>query len=492
MTSNPIDIKKNEEPEENFADLFESYLPGGKDNLQTGEQITGEIIAIGDKSVFVTTGTKIDGVIDKLELINEEGELTCAVGEMLTLYVVSTDDGEIRLSRVLSGAGGLSLLYDANKSGIPVEGRVIEECKGGFKVNLLGKIAFCPISQIDIAYVEKGEDYVGTTFEFLITRIEERGRNIVISRRDLLNRQMAAAREEFLLTLKEGDILEGRTTKIMPFGAFVSIAPGVEGMVHISELGWSHVNSVEDIVKINDMVPVKVVSIGEAPKDKNRGPKISLSMKQAQTDPWDSIGDKFMPGGKVFGVVTRCADFGAFVEIAPGLEGLVHISEMSYRKRIVKTEDIVQPGQEISVMIKSIDPENRRISLSIKDAEGDPWVNVESRYPVGQPVKGIIDKKEAFGFFIILEPGVTGLLPISKINASPDVREIDKLKTGDTITVIIKSVDPRERKISLCPADGMEGGEWKNFSDNTASSGSMGSLGGTLGEKLAAALKNKR
>jgi len=493
MVNDPIDPQKNDaacnanEDEESFAELFESYLPAKSNDIRTGQQVSGRIIEVGDENVFVDIGSKIDGVVDKQELIGDDGVFPYAVGDKLTLYAVSADEHEIRLSKAITGSGGLFRIYDAFKSGIPVEGRVLETCKGGFKVDILGKTAFCPISQMDVSYVENGEDYVGMTLEFLVTRIEEKGRNIVVSRRELLNRQIAEAREKFLSTLREGDIIEGKVIKIMPFGAFVSLAPGVEGMVHISELGWSRADSVEDIVKINDRVEVKVLSIGEKTEDKNRGPKISLSIKQAQKDPWDTIKERFLPGDKVTGRVTRCADFGAFVEIAPGLEGLVHISEMSYRRRIVRPEDVVEPGREVSVMIKSIDTENRRISLSMKDAEGDPWINVTSTYPVGRELNGIIEKKETFGYFITLEPGVTGLLPASKIHESPNAREIESLKPGDAVAVRIIAVDTTQRKITLSPADGMDSREWENFSGKTAKPSSLG----TLGEKLAAAMKKK-
>jgi small subunit ribosomal protein S1 len=473
--------------EESFADLFESYMGEMKDDLRVGEQITGEIIAIGDENVFVNTGTKIDGVASKSELMDKDGSFGHKVGDVLTLYVVSKDDSEIRLSRAMTAESGIDQLYEAFRSKIPVQGKVTETCKGGFRVSMAGKTAFCPVSQMDAVYVETPENYVGSDFEFLITRIEERGRNIVVSRREFLERQMAEQRQEFLKNNFPGDVVEGRITRIMPYGAFVELIPGVEGMVHISEISWSRLEKPEDAVSSGDPVRVKILEIKESEKPGQQG-RISLSIKQAAGDPWQEITEKFSIGDKTQGIVTRCADFGAFVEISPGVEGLVHISEITYRKRVLRAEDEVSPGQHVAVMIKSIDPENRRISLSMKDAEGDPWIDIENRYKPGDKIVGTVEKKESFGYFVAIEPGIVGLLPVSKINAAPNAREIESCKTDDPISVIIESINLSDRKISLAPADSADKEDWKTYKKTSTSGGSMGDLG----EKLRQAMKNKK
>lgn len=477
----------NPEEEESFEDLFESYMKEMKDDLQVGEQITGEIIAIGSENVFVSTGTKIDGVADRSELVDKDGNLAHSLGDPVTLYVISKNESEIRLSKAMAGESGVHQLYEAHRNKIPVQGRVTETCKGGFRVNVAGKTAFCPVSQMDATYVDNPDSYVGGDFEFLISRIEEKGRNIVVSRRELLERQIAEQREQFLKTVSAGEIVEGRVTRLMPYGAFVELIPGVEGMVHISEISWSRVEKPEDAVSVNDPVSVKILDISE-PEESGRQTRISLSIKQALQDPWQNIGEKFKHGDKVEGRVTRCADFGAFVEIAPGVEGLVHISEMSYKKRVIRAQDMVSPGDTIPVMIKSIDPENRRISLSMKEAEGDPWLNIEQRYQAGQKLTGSIEKKETFGYFVALEPGVVGLLPISKINAAANVKEIESRKVDDQIRVSIEAVNPAERKITLAVADEMQEGEWRSYKKSDSADSGMGELG----EKLREALKSKK
>ncbi|MGM0451613.1 MAG: 30S ribosomal protein S1 [Thermodesulfobacteriota bacterium] len=474
--------------DESFAELFENYMGEVKDDLQVGEEITGDILSIGDDSVFVNTGSKVDGVVDKQELMDENGELACQVGDPVKLYVVSKAEGEVRLSKALTGAGGLHRLHEAQRNAIPVEGRVTETCKGGFRVNVLGQSGFCPVSQMDVVYVEQPESYVGGTYEFLISRIEERGKNVVLSRRDLLNRYIAEEREKFIQNVSPDDIINGKITKLMPYGAFVEVAPGVEGMVHISEISWQRVSSAEEALAVNEAVEVKILAIEEA-KESGKAPKISLSIKQAQGDPWEKIGQRYYAGDRVEGTVTRCADFGAFVEIEPGVEGLVHISEMSH-KRVTKPADVVEPGQRVSVSIKDLDPVNRRISLSIKEAEGDPWAGIESRYPVGQAVSGRIEKKEQFGYFVALEPGVVGLLPISKIKSAANASELEKARIDDVITVTVDSIDVNARKISLGPADAGDQKEWQNYRKQAPAASGAGT--GDLGEKLKAAMKNKK
>lgn len=474
------------ENEESFEELFESYMKDVKDDLRTGEQVTGEIIVIGNDTVFVNTGTKADGVVDKSELLDENGNFPYSLGDRITLYVISRDESEVRLSRAMGTQSGIHQLYEAHSAGVPVHGHVTETCKGGFRVSMAGKTAFCPVSQMDAVYVETPESYVGAEYEFLISKIEENGRNIVVSRRELLMRHMAEQREQFLKTVSAGDIIEGKVTRLMPYGAFVELIPGLEGMVHISELSWSRMEKPEEAVSVGDTLRVKILDISESGEDEKQQTRISLSVKQALEDPWVNITEKFKTGDKVEGKVTRCADFGAFVEISPGVEGLVHISEMSYRKRVLKTTDMVSPGDSIPVMIKGIDPEKRRISLSMKDAEGDPWVNVEQRYKPGQKVTGTIEKKESFGYFVALEPGVVGLLPASKINSSPEAGRIEKMKPDEQIQVLIEAVNPSERKISLETADEAAKQDWRSYRD----SGSDDSGIGTLGEKLKEALKS--
>ena len=478
--------EEESEEEESFAGMFEAYSAGMKEDIRVGDRIRGEIISIGKDSVFVDTGTRIDGFVEKQELLDENGEMSWKVGDIVDLYAVAVTGTEIRLSKAVAGIGGMDLLMDAFEEEIPVEGNVKSLVKGGFEVEVLQRRAFCPISQMDLRYVEKPEEYVGQTFQFLITELDEEGRNLVLSRRKLLSREQEKGRKAFYEGLSVGLELEGKVSQLMPYGAFIELSPGVEGMAHISELGWSRVEKPEDILHIGDKVMVKV--IGLEPGAKPNQIKISLSIKQTMGDPWESVGQKYRVGDSVQGTVTRCAGFGAFVELMPGVEGLVHISEMSYLRRVSKPEEVVSPGDSVQVVVKEVDEAKRRISLSLKDVAGDPWHGVQERYRVGQVIKGKVEKREKFGLFISLEPGITALLPKSKFKESAASGEIDKLRPGDFVAVAIEQINAGERKISVGPGDKENVDDWRSFTPDKGASMS------SLGEKLNQALhkKNKK
>ena len=476
--------KNSDEEQESFASLLDSYSPSAERDLRVGDRMVGKIISIGKDTVFIDTGTKIDGAVDMAELTDKSGELLLKEGDEVELFIVALSEDEIKLSKAISGIGGLYMLREAHAKAVPVEGRVLETCKGGFRVEILQRRAFCPISQMDVEYVENPADYVGTTHQFLITQFEENGKNIVVSRRTLLAQKLAAARKQFYDSASVGDILNGKITRLMQYGAFVEISPGVEGMVHISELSWSKLKHPDELVSIGDNLQVKI--IGLEPAENSDQIKVGLSAKQLLEDPWLSAGEHFQEGHKVQGKVTRCAPFGAFVEIAPGIEGLVHISEMSYLRRITKPEEIVSEGETVSVMIKEIDLHKRRISLSIRDAEGDPWLEVPDKFKVGQTAEGTIEKKESFGYFINLSPGVTGLLPKSNFKRSSEPGSLEKLREGDRLPVLVEMVNDKERKITLAPGDAAHEEDWQKYS------GDAGNALGDLGEKLQQALASKK
>lgn len=447
---------------EDFATMFAAYNRNMTDELRVGAKVTGEIIAVGMDTVFVNTGTKIDGAVEKHELLNADGEFPFNEGDTLELYVVGFTENEIRLSKAMSGRNGnITMLQDAYNGEIPVDGTVKAQIKGGFHVDVMNQRAFCPVSQIDARYVDMPDNYVGQSFQFLITRFEEKGRNIVVSRRELLARENEKKRAEFLETLKVGDVVQGRVVKLMPYGAFVELGPAVEGMCHVSELSWSRVEKPEDAVKPNDVITVKVLDI--KPGKEAGQLKISLSIKQVDGDPFDQEIATMHRGDRMRGRVTRLADFGAFVELAPGVEGLVHISEMSYVRRVVRPADVVAPGQEVDVLIKEIDAENRRISLSIRDAQGDPWAGVEEKYQIGQRMDGRLERRERFGLFISLEPGITGLMPRSKMSRSAKPDDLEKIKTGEMVPVLIEEIHPEERRITLAPSDIQEEEDWRQY-----------------------------
>ena len=468
---------------EDFAELFASYESQRKAALKAGDKVSGTVISIGQKSVFVDCGASVDGIVDREELLNDAGELTVAEGDTLELYVVGLTDDSVRLSKALTGAGGLNMLQDAYDGGVPVEGKVREQIKGGFHVEIMKRRAFCPVSQIDSRYVANPEDYVGQTLQFRITKLTEGGRNIVVSRRALLEVEQQQASAEFFDGVKPGDVVEGTVTRLAAFGAFVELVPGVEGLVHISEISWARIQSPEEALSVGDRVRVKYLgtSAGKKPGET----RLSLSIKQAQDDPWKTVTERFKDGDKVTGKVVKLMEFGAFVEIAPGIEGLVHVSEMSYAKRVNKPGDVVQVGDMVAAVIKQVDVEKQRISLSMRDAEGDPWLTVADKYPVGQTFEGTVEKRQQFGLFVNLEPGVTGLLPQSVMAKAEGEVKFDKLGAGDKVVVSIESVNLRDRKISLGTGKKEEVSDWKGYKPQA------GQDMGSLGDALAKALKKK-
>lgn len=476
---------------ESFAEMLEAYGPPEGGDPQVGDLVRGTVMDITGDSVFVDTGTKLDGVAELAELTGEDGEPTVAVGDEVELYVVARDGGGIKLSKAIAGVGGLHMLEQALESALPVEGRVTGTVKGGFTVDVLQRRAFCPVSQMDTAYVEDPEQYVGEQFQFLVIKLEQRGRNVVLSRRRLLEREREEESRRLEAELAEGDEVQGRVARLASFGAFVEIGPGVEGLVHISELGWGRVDDPSEAVAVGDEVRAKVLSME---RDKGRL-KISLSMRQVMPDPWLGVEGKYADGRKIIGRVVRLADFGAFVELEPGVEGLVHVSEMSFTKRVLNPADEVSVGDEVSVVVREVDLGRRRISLSLREAAGDPWLDVPDKYTPGTKAMGVVEKMERFGVFVALEPGVVGLLPKSNFSKAAKPADLDKLSPGDQVAVLVESVRPAERRISLAPADAREAGDWKRYAGADGPDQPGGSAGtgmGLLGQKLQQAMQDKK
>lgn len=470
--------------EPSFADLLESYSTQITRHVAVGDKISGRIISIGKESVFIDTGTQMDGMVNRSDLLNADGEFPYSVGDVLDLFVVSVTEDEIRLSKAISGSGENTVLLEAYRSAIPVTGKVMGVIKGGFHVDIHHTRAFCPVSQMDTAYVENPEIYVGRTFDFLIRQYEERGRNIVVSRRELLKQEIDSNKRAFLEQLTVGGVYTGKVARLMPYGAFVELIPGLTGLVPISEISWSHIDKPEDVLKVDDTLQVVVTAI----QTKAEGdPKIGLSVKQVLENPWSLVSEQFHVGDRVKGKIVRLAPFGAFVELAPGIDGLVHLSEISYKRRVNRPEDILQTGEQVYVLIKEIDVLKKRISLSIKEAEGDPWMDVPEKYKPGQTIEGLIQKREKWGYLVSIEPGIVGVLPMSAIQNSSKSSAADSLKPGRAMTVVIDAIKPEERKISL-RLDAPEDNNWQQYAPQK-STRSIGTLGDKLQQAIDAARK---
>ncbi|MBO4336270.1 MAG: 30S ribosomal protein S1 [Desulfovibrio sp.] len=473
-----------QEDTEDFAALFEQHSAANV-RLAPGQKVSGTVIDIQGDNVFVDVGIKVDGIMDRKDILNAEGEEIVKVGDSIEGWIVKMNSHEVHISRSMSGSG-LAALEDACASAIPVDGRVLGTCKGGYSVDVLGKRAFCPGSQMEA--LGEGDDITGRTMQFLIMRVENRGRNIIVSRRALIDRERSENLEKVLANLKVGDTVEGKISRLVPFGAFVELAPSVEGLIHISELSWSRVASADEAVSVGDLVRAKVIGITSTDK----GTRISLSRKQAEGDPWKDLGGRLEVGQMVQGKVVRFAPFGAFVEILPGIEGMVHISEMAWGRRVNKPEEVTSIGESVTVKILEINSENRRIALSIRDAQGDPWADVPERFAPGTLVQGSVDSQSPYGIFVNLAPAVTGLLPMQNLKNVKNQAELKALHKGDPISVVVQRVDSEARKISLWPegaaeAKNSENSDWKQH----AAAGSKSSSLGVLGQALQKALQKK-
>lgn len=467
MTEEHIVTSTPDEGTEDFATMLAAQETVAS-QLQVGQKVTGTVIAISGDTVFVDVGIKVDGIMDRKDILDAEGKESVKPGDRVEAWVIGVSSQEIRLSRSMGGYG-VAALEDAREAAVPVDGRITGVCKGGYTVEVLGKSAFCPGSQIGMAGVEDANTLVGRTLPFLVMRVENRGRNIVVSHRAFTDRERAEHLESFLAQVSVGDMVEGRITRLAPFGAFVELAPSVEGMIHISELSWSRHASPEEAVSLGDTVRAKVLSLS---KDAKGQVRIALSRKQAEDDPWQHVSERLLPDAIVQGKVVRLVDFGAFVELLPGIEGLVHISELSWKKRITKPEEVLAVGDSVSVKIKDINLETRRISLSLRDAEGDPWQDVVQQFAVGSVVTGTVESRTRYGLFVTLAPGVTGLLPAAVIKTSKTAKQLEGLDKGDSVTLLVQNVDIATRRISLAPEGAHVQGEtdtsWKQHARTDA------------------------
>lgn len=427
---------------------------GGLTNIRTGDVVEGTVVSIGARYIFVNLGGPDEGVADRGQYIDEEGKLTLSVGDTVEFYVVGLRDG-IQLGREISSdRGALDAIEIAHSSGVPISGRVTGTNKGGFEVNISGIEAFCPISQIDIGFTEDPEVHVGQTYQFEVSEVREGGRTVVVSRSALMERERAEQRSKTLETLEVGQKVEGVITRVADFGAFIDIG-GIEGLAHVSELSHVYFDKPSDVVTAGETVTVEIMSIEEDTKRDN-SLRIGLSIKEAQQDPWMEVNEKFAVGQKVRGTIVRLAPFGAFVEILPGIEGLVHVSEMSWEQHVATPADVVEAGEVVEVEIQDIDLMRRRISLSMKSAEGDPWRNVHERFKFRQEVTGVVSNVEDFGAFIDLGEGITALLPRSEMNLPAEVTPHRKFTQGQEVTARVLNIEAERNRMALSLKDEAE------------------------------------
>jgi small subunit ribosomal protein S1 len=402
---------------------------------QQGELLKGTIVSISGEDAYISYGGPSEAVMDAGEL---EG---LDVGDVIEATVVKTG-AELRVSRkLIKGRASLEQLRGAFENRVPVEGKVTGRNKGGFEVNVAGLRAFCPLSQIALGKIENPDAFLNQTLEFRVTELSDDGRRIVVSRAALLKEAAAERAAETRNRIVMGAELTGKVKTLTPFGAFVDLG-GIDGLLHVSEMSRRRVTDPKDVVAIGQDVRVKIIKI------ENDGKRISLSMKDQEPDPWYDVADRYTPGTEFTGRIVRSTDFGYFVEVEPGVDGLVHVSQLPHGVKPGDPE--VAIGTHVRGWVREVDPSKKRLSLSLRAvAVSDPWETVSHRYSIGRVVEGTVDHGAAPGIFVELEPGLTGLIPNSEIVVPHGSDPTTAHQPGEKLMVRIMSLDPQRKRISL-------------------------------------------
>ncbi len=421
---------------------MESVLADKVADLKSGSLLRGRVVGMAGDNVVLDLGLKSEGLVDKGEF-DDPSEMAVGSTVEVLLESIEGEDGLIELSkRKADRIRGWERILESCKEGDVVEGRVLRQIKGGLLVDI-GVPVFLPTSQIDVRRPHDLRDYLGKTIRAKVLKIDEQRRNIVISRRRLIEEERAEARDRLLTTLNEGDVVKGVVKNIADFGAFIDLG-GIDGLLHITDMSWGRINHPSEVVSIDEEVEVKVLNIN------TESEKIALGLKQLQPSPWDDIEERFPVNHRVRGVVTNIVSYGAFVKLEDGIEGLVHISEMSWTKRINHPSEMLSVGEEIDVVVLDINKDKQEISLGIKQLEVNPWDIMGQKYPAGTIVEGKVRNLANYGAFIEIEPGIDGLLHVSDISWTRKVSHPNEVfKKGDSVRCVVLEVDQDKQRVAL-------------------------------------------
>ncbi len=444
-------------PAESFAALFEESLT--RKEMRVGEVITAEVISVDPNYVVVNAGLKSESIIPAEEFKNDAGEVEVKPGEFVSVSIEALEDGygATRLSRDKAKrmAAWIELEQSLEK-GEKIEGVITGKVKGGLTVMTKGIRAFLPGSLVDLRPVKDTTPYEGKTMEFKVIKLDRKRNNVVVSRRAVLEASAGAEREALLSSLQEGATVKGIVKNITDYGAFVDLG-GIDGLLHITDLAWRRVKHPSEVLNVGDEVTAKVLKFDA---EKNR---VSLGLKQLGEDPWVGISRRYPQGTRLFGKVTNLTDYGAFVEVEAGIEGLVHVSEMDWTNKNVHPSKVVQVGDEVEVMILEIDEERRRISLGMKQCMPNPWEDFAREYKKGDKVKGQIKSITDFGVFVGLPGGIDGLVHLSDLSWSLAGEEaVKNFKKGEEVETVVLSIDVERERISLGVKQ-LEGDPFTNF-----------------------------
>jgi small subunit ribosomal protein S1 len=429
---------------ESFAQLFEQSLANQR--IRPGMILTGLVVDLTSDVVIVNVGLKSEAVIPLEQFKNERGEVEVKVGDQVEVALDSVEDGtgETRLSREKAKrARTWTRLEEAfNKSEI-VTGVITGRVKGGFTVEIENVRAFLPGSLVDVRPVRDTSYLEGKPLEFKVIKLDQKRNNVVVSRRAVVEQEFSAERSALMDNLQEGAVVRGTVKNLTDYGAFVDLG-GIDGLLHITDMAWKRVKHPSEVVKVGDEVEVRILKF-----DRERS-RVSLGLKQLGADPWQNIARRYPPGTRVFGKVTNIADYGAFVEIEDGVEGLVHVSEMDWTNKNVNPAKVVHTGQEVEVMVLDVDEERRRISLGLKQCQANPWKEFAENYNRGDKVGGQIKSITDFGIFIGLPGNIDGLVHLSDISwDQPGEEAVRNYQKGQQLEAMVLSIDPERERISL-------------------------------------------
>ncbi len=487
------------EQEEDFASMFEASVKARQ--FTRGQTIEGTIVGFGPKVAFVNVGGKGEAEIDIAELKDADGDVEVSIGDRIQAVVVSTGGGIVLSRKGVRNAATQRELEDAFRAGVAVEGKVEKVVKGGYEVRIARERAFCPLSQIDIARTFDPAVHEGKTYAFRVIEYKNGGKDVVLSRRKHLEDEQRASAAEVRKSIVVDAVLTGRVASVLDFGAFVDLGGGIQGLLHVSEMSWSRSTTPSEIVAPGDQITVKVLRVDDATQ------KISLGLKQLLDDPWSTVASKYKVGDVLKGRVTRVADFGAFVELEPGIEGLAHVSTFT-PGRPGEWKAAVPPGMTGTFEILSIDPAQKRIGIALVDQSsalaGSPsQSDVPSSAPPrpiptqdalapGTIVTGKIERHEKFGVMVFLSPGRTGLMPFAETGLERDADLRKALPVGSDVEVVVLEADPAGRRIRVSKkavAEQRERAEVREYTErpDAAPDVSMGSIAdklrGALGKR---------
>ncbi len=425
-----------------FAELFSASLKEQQERPERDKILEGTVVRVDPDTVLVDVGRKSEGFVPISEFRDAEGNVSVSIGDKVK--VVSSRDGGNKFSKKRADQmAAWETINEAGGEGAVLEGTITGKTNGGFTVAIGGINAFLPASQVDIRPSGNGESYIGLAGQFKVISLNQKRGNIVLSRRALLEEERAESRKATLDKLVEGQVMPGVVKNLTEYGAFVDLG-GVDGLLHVTDISWGRVGKPADVLKPGQEVTVKVLKF-----DAEKG-KVSVGIKQTLPDPWQDIASRYPEGTRVSGKVVSLMEYGAFIELESGVEGLVHVSEMSWTKRVRKASDLLNVGDQVDVVVLGIDLQNRKISLGLKQVSDNPWQSIAERYSVGTKLEGQIKNMTDFGMFIGIEDGIDGLVHVSDISWTKRVKHPgDVYSKGELVQAVVLKVDPQNERVSL-------------------------------------------